>query len=253
MVNALIRGEQAAARAAAPDERTRERVLRAISRNGPVTTAAVADLLLLSDTAIRRHVDNLLDAGLIEAHDPAPARRGRGRPARSFVVSEQGHRALASDYDDLAGDAVRFLADAAGPEAVAAFARMRVARWEARYAAELGSRHTVSERVEGLVEALTRDGFDASARPIGDPARPTPSTGIQLCQGHCPVHDVAAQFPQFCDAETEAFSRLLGVHVQRLATLARGEHVCTTYIPHHLQPPPTGSGSADSPNEGITP
>jgi predicted ArsR family transcriptional regulator len=54
---------------------------------------------------------------------------------------------------------------------------------------------------------------------------------VQLCQGHCPVQHVAAQFPQFCDAETDAFSRLLGVHVQRLATLAHGEHVCTTFIP----------------------
>ena len=42
---------------------------------------------------------------------------------------------------------------------------------------------------------------------------------------------VAEEFPQFCDAETEAISRLLGVHVQRLATLAGGAHVCTTFIP----------------------
>ncbi|MDP9219241.1 MAG: transcriptional regulator, partial [Actinomycetota bacterium] len=34
-----------------------------------------------------------------------------------------------------------------------------------------------------------------------------------------------------CEAETEAFARLLGGHVQRLATLAHGEHVCTTYVP----------------------
>ena len=45
------------------------------------------------------------------------------------------------------------------------------------------------------------------------------------------MQHVAAEFPQFCDAETDAFSRLLGVHVQRLATLAHGEHVCTTFIP----------------------
>ena len=55
--------------------------------------------------------------------------------------------------------------------------------------------------------------------------------GTQLCQGHCPVQHVARQFPQLCEAETEAFSRLLGVHVQRLATLAHGEHVCTTHVP----------------------
>jgi len=56
-------------------------------------------------------------------------------------------------------------------------------------------------------------------------------TGVQLCQGHCPVQQVAAEFPAFCEAETDAFSRLLGVHVQRLATLAGGHHVCTTFVP----------------------
>ena len=45
------------------------------------------------------------------------------------------------------------------------------------------------------------------------------------------MQDAAREFPAFCDAETDAFSRLLGVHVQRLATLAHGDHVCTTFIP----------------------
>ena len=74
---------------------------------------------------------------------------------------------------------------------------------------------------------MTEDGFAASARPVGTGGL----TGVQLCQGHCPVGRVAEEFPQFCDAETEAISRLLGVHVQRLATLAGGAHVCTTFIP----------------------
>lgn len=54
---------------------------------------------------------------------------------------------------------------------------------------------------------------------------------VQLCQGNCPVQEVAGEFPQLCEAETQAFSRLLDVHVQRLATLADGEHVCTTSVP----------------------
>ena len=80
-----------------------------------------------------------------------------------------------------------------------------------------------------LVDALTQDGYAASARPVGESG--SPLHGIQLCQGHCPVGQVAEEFPAFCDAETDAISRLLGVHVQRLATLAGGAHVCTTFVP----------------------
>ncbi|MEY3214849.1 MAG: hypothetical protein RLZZ82_83, partial [Actinomycetota bacterium] len=45
------------------------------------------------------------------------------------------------------------------------------------------------------------------------------------------IAHVAAEFPQLCEAETEALSKVLGTHVQRLATIAHGDGVCTTFIP----------------------
>jgi hypothetical protein len=60
--------------------------------------------------------------------------------------------------------------------------------------------------------------------------------GEQLCQHHCPVAHVAEKFPQLCEVETELFSRLLGVHVQRLATIAHGDGVCTTHVPGTASP-----------------
>jgi predicted ArsR family transcriptional regulator len=47
---------------------------------------------------------------------------------------------------------------------------------------------------------------------------------------------VAEQFPELCEAETEVFAALLGTHVQRLATIAHGDGVCTTYIPRTTPP-----------------
>ena len=214
------------------ESRTRDRVLQAISERGPITAATLADDLGLTAPAVRRHLENLSDAGLITEREVAHGARGRGRPARAFVLSDVGHQALESDYDHLATQALRFLASEAGEPAVRRFAEARVGELEERYAAELASAGTEpAARVDALVGALTRDGFAASARPVGDRGSSSPLTGIQLCQGHCPVQHAAREFPQFCDAETDAFSRLLGVHVQRLATLAHGDHVCTTFIP----------------------
>lgn len=216
------------------ESRTRDRVLQAIGEHGPVTATALADELGLTVPAVRRHLENLAEAGLIEdreATSQGPS-RGRGRPARSYVLSEGGHQALESDYDHLATEALRFLAAEAGEDAVRRFAESRVGELEKAYAAELAAAGPdTAARVEALVAALTRDGFAASARPVGEPGGASPLTGIQLCQGHCPVQHAAREFPQFCDAETDAFSRLLGVHVQRLATLAHGDHVCTTFVP----------------------
>jgi predicted ArsR family transcriptional regulator len=214
------------------ESRTRDRVLQAVSERAPITAATLAEELGLTATAVRRHLDNLTEAGLITERELVTAHRGRGRPARSYVLSEAGHQALESDYDHLATQALRFLAAEAGDGAVRRFAEERVNELEQRYAVELeGAGSDPAARVDRLVAALTKDGFAASARPVGEPGAPHSLTGIQLCQGHCPVQHAAREFPQFCDAETDAFSRLLGVHVQRLATLAHGDHVCTTFIP----------------------
>ena len=211
------------------ESRTRDRVLRVVSEEGPVSIQALAGRLGLTETAVRRHVDGLSADGLVEARDAVGPRR-RGRPARAWVLTEQGHRSLASDYDHLAGDALRFLRATVGESAVQQFAAQRGEALEERYAAHIEAAGPgTPARAGALVEALNADGFAASARPVD--AGSAPLTGIQLCQGHCPVQHVASEFPEICEAETEAFSRLLGVHVQRLATLAHGDHVCTTFVP----------------------
>jgi predicted ArsR family transcriptional regulator len=44
------------------------------------------------------------------------------------------------------------------------------------------------------------------------------------------VAPVSSKHPQLCEAETEAFGRLLGTPVQRLATIAHGDGICTTHV-----------------------
>ena len=88
-------------------------------------------------------------------------------------------------------------------------------------------------KVQALAEALSADGYAASAgsAPAGSAASGgAAGGGEQLCQHHCPVAHVAAEFPQLCEAETEAFGRLLGTPVQRLATIAHGDGICTTHV-----------------------
>lgn len=210
------------------ESRTRSRVLQTVSVQGPVTAVGVGRQLDLTPAAVRRHLDVLVEQGTVLEREPSALRRGRGRPARTYVLSDAGHRSLEADYDSLAVEVLRFLAENAGPEAVEAFARSRTHEAEQRYAAHLASSgDSTADRAVALVEALADDGFAATARPVGTGEL----GGIQLCQGHCPVQHVAEEFPAFCEAETEAFSRLLGVHVQRLATLAGGDHACTTFVP----------------------
>jgi predicted ArsR family transcriptional regulator len=154
---------------------------------------------------------------------------------------------MTTAYDDLATSAMEFLAEQLGPEAVEAFAARRVADLESRYAPVVDAVGDDPDlRTRALADALARDGYAASARPVGSAGVGPAGEGVQLCQGHCPVQHVATRFPQLCEAETEVFSRLLGVHVQRLATLAGGAHVCTTHVPTSTVPISTTPTSTTS-------
>ena len=223
-------GAASGSAAAAP---TRGQVARLILELGPSTAGTLGGRLGLTPAAIRRHLDNLLAEGLIETRTARTyGNRGRGRPAKVFVITDAGRSAFEHAYDDLATNALRFLADTAGPDAITEFARRQVSDLERRYAPAV-ARGDLAHRVQALAEALSADGYAASAGPapaIG--GRVQAEGGEQLCQHHCPVAHVAAEFPQLCEAETEAFGRLLGTPVQRLATIAHGDGICTTHVTH---------------------
>jgi predicted ArsR family transcriptional regulator len=233
-----LRGGKRDALAAVPpaadaDERTRDRVLSAVLEHGPVSAAELGDLLGFTPAAVRRHLDHLSRAGVIEVKRIARAGAGAGRPARRYVLSSQGQSTLGDDYLNIASTALKQLEEMAGTEAVRKFAVERFSEMERRYAPEVDAAGTdITARAQALSAALSRDGYVASTASI-EARAPLPAalSSVQLCQGHCPIQQLAAQFPVFCDAETETFSRLVGVDVRRLSTLARGGHVCTTHIP----------------------
>jgi predicted ArsR family transcriptional regulator len=208
------------------DPRTRHRVAKLLLERGSATAGELGAALGLSPAAIRRHLDAMLAEGLVEQRDRrSRGPRGRGRPAKAFALTDGGREELnPHTYDDIATAALRWIAEHGGPQAVRAFATAQVSTLEERCrAALLEAGDDPMARAEALADALTAEGYAASASTI--------ASGGQLCQHHCPVAHVAAEFPQLCEAETAVISRLLGSHVQRLATIAHGDGVCTTHIP----------------------
>lgn len=212
---------------AGPDEEsTRERVLNLIISDGPISAAELAKVMGLTAAGVRRHFTFLEENGQIEVFTDARPAGARGRPSRKYVATSDAHGQISGAYAGIATEVLEFLEQVAGPQAVEDFATARLSAMAARYEPFITASDP-AERVEQLAQQLSNDGFAASVRPVeGIPM-------LQLCQGQCPVQHVATQFPQLCDAESRVFSELLGVHTQRLVTLAGGGHVCTTNVPVH--------------------
>ena len=211
------------------DIRTRDAIARSILENGPSTASTLSKRLALTPAGIRRHLDLLVADGILEARDPrVGSTRGRGRPSKVFLMTDEGRSQFEHTYDDLAVAALKFMAAQSGDHLVTAFAESRAEDIERKATPYLAKR---TKKIDALASFLTEQGYAASVEKRG--------SGEEICQHHCPIAHVAAEFPALCEAETEAFSRILGTHVQRLATIAHGDGVCTTYIPNTAKTKPS--------------
>ncbi len=200
---------------------TRNAVARSVLENGPSTAVVIGERLSLTPAGVRRHLDHLIEDGILEAKEPHLAlSRGRGRPSKVFVMTDSGREKFEHSYDDLAVAALRFITAQSGPHLVNIFAKFRADEM-GRKAEPILSEN--KNRSAALAEFLTEEGYATTIQGR--------EHGEELCQHHCPIAHVAAEFPQLCEAETELFSKVLGTHVQRLATIAHGDGVCTTFIP----------------------
>ena len=208
------------------EDKTRDLVARTILENGPQSAADLSEKLNLTAAGIRRHLDLLIESGLLESREPqrtTSSLRGRGRPSKVFVITDLGREKFEHSYDDLAVSALRFMSTATESGLVVGFAQSRANEIERVVGKAITGVATRTKKVHALATFLTAEGYVAESK--------SSEHGIELCQHHCPIAHVASEFPELCEAETQAFSRVLGTHVQRLATIAHGDGICTTFIP----------------------
>lgn len=220
----------------ATDGATRREIVRLLLESGSITAAEIGTKLGISPTGVRRHLEAMVDDGDAEALPAAAWQHvGRGRPAKRYRLSAAGRAKLEHTYDDLASAAIRQLREIGGDDAVRSFARSRIESVLAGVEpAASDDPDDVEQAAERLAGVLTQAGYATTTTRVGGPIQ-----GIEICQHHCPVSHVAEEFPELCEAEKQAFSEVLGTHVQRLASIANGDCACTTHVPLSVTGPPT--------------
>ena len=214
--------------AAGKDRATRSAVVRLLMESGSITAGEIGAKLGMSAAGARRHLDALVELGDVETHAIRTRQQlGRGRPAKRYRLTAAGRSKLGHRYDDLALAALRQLREIGGEDAVRAFARRRIDNILAEVTPVDGTDAAAVEKTAAqIATALSKAGYAATTAPVNGAV-----SGIQILQHHCPVADVAREFPELCYAERQAMAEMLGTHVQRLATIADGSFVCTTHVP----------------------
>ena len=156
---------------ATPELKTREAIARSILENGPSTALTLSERLKITPAGIRRHLDALVDEGIIEPRDPRTREVGRGRPSKVFVMTDFGRASFEHSYDDLAISAIRFISQKDG---VRAFARSRAEEMERKFRTKSSqnrknaqlAKHARHGAADALADFLTEEGYAASINQL---------------------------------------------------------------------------------------
>lgn len=204
---------------------TKQDILQHLLKQGQASAQDLANDLGISPQAIRRHLKDLEDEGLIQYHN---VQVGMGRPQHLYQLSESGRQQFPSRHDEFAVDLLDTLAETLTQEQMKTILRKQWQRKAMEYRDRLG-KGPLAERLEGLVKLRQAEGYMAEYHPVEDTnssAVGVPSRFI-LTEYNCAISNVAKSFPGVCDHELEMFSLALGeCQVERTHWVINGEHRC---------------------------
>ena len=92
---------------------TKQDILEHLLRGGKATANELAQALLVSPQAIRRHLKDLEADDLIEFES---IHEGMGRPQHTYHLSKKGHDRFPDRHDEFALDLLDTLAETVGPD-----------------------------------------------------------------------------------------------------------------------------------------
>lgn len=203
---------------------TKQDILKYLVKQGQASAQDLADHLSISAQAVRRHLKDLEEEGLIE-HEAIQA--GMGRPNYVYRLSKEGRDRLPDRYDDFAISLLNTLAETVGRDQVGSILRKQWEQKALEYRKQVGM-GSLQERVAKLVELRKAEGYMAEWHEVESDA-PDQATDPRfiITEYNCAISHIAESFPSVCGHELEMFALALqDCRVERTHWLANGEHRC---------------------------
>ena len=190
-------------------QRTKSILLRRLL-NGEATVDELAAVTEVDRTVARRHMANLLGAGLVTAH---PLRGSRGRPKTLYAITTEGREVFFARYDVLLDCLTRASIRRSGPRQT----RLLYGEAAKTLAKDLGFPASPGS----VIQTLREVGFEPELRT---------ERGRRLVISHnCPVLRQARKNPGLvCETFHSGLlnEALVGTHAQVQQTMAKGAAEC---------------------------
>jgi DeoR family suf operon transcriptional repressor len=202
---------------------TKEDILNHLLKRGQATAHELAEQFEISPQAVRRHLKDLEDEGLIQ-HQAVQV--GMGRPQHTYELSPKGRERFPAHYDTFALSLLDTLAETVGKDQVRDILRMQWQRKADEYRQKVGS-GSLQERVAKLVELRKAEGYMAEWHPVEPQESGSAATQFIVTEYNCAISQIAETFPSVCGNELEMFALALqDCKVERTHWLVNGEHRC---------------------------
>lgn len=123
---------------------------------GPASAGDLAEEADISTTAARRHMEDLVGEGAVEAFF---RQRGIGRPSKLYRITDEGRERFPRRYDLAAEQLIRGLLDRGGDAALAETMQAAGRELADAYRDRIPAQAPIEERVEALEDVLEELGF----------------------------------------------------------------------------------------------
>jgi predicted ArsR family transcriptional regulator len=197
---------------------TRDKILNTLLTQRQATIKQLSEVVGINGISVRHHLINLQAEGLVTAEEQ---RRGVGRPAFVYRLTEKGMEKFPTNYLKLTNYLLTELEETLSPEELKATFE-RIGKKQAEESTNIDKNQPIETQLEQLANQLASDRFMLSWKKEGD--------SIILQSDNCPYLHVGKEHPEICRIDETLFSEALGREVQLETCMLRGDPSCTYKI-----------------------
>lgn len=198
----------------------KRRIVDVLKRRA-LTGPELAERFGLTTEAVRQHLNDLADLGLVRS---APrAARGAGRPPVEWSLTDLAAELFPDRHGDLTVSLIDSIRSTVGEDGLDAIVAARTEAQATDYRDRLRSS---PDPLAGLAEIRSDEGYMAEVVEAED------GRGRLLVEHHCPICDAARTCQGLCQSELELFQTVLGSsqRVTREQHLLSGDERCVYRI-----------------------
>lgn len=197
---------------------TRQQILNLLKHDGAMDSAQLAEQLGVSAMAVRQHLYELQEQGLVSYFEEA---KSVGRPAKQWQLTPAADAFFPTGYADLTVNLLRAMGEAFGQEGLDKLLAIRMREQVAAYQSALDPNIPLRQKLESLAQLRASEGYMAEV--LSDE-----NGDLLLVENHCPICDAAKNCVSLCTRELETFQNVLGegIHIERTEHILGGARRC---------------------------